>query len=310
MSKRILLFNSPIYLSIKNSQLVLRLPEVEKNDSLPTKFKKEAITNIPVEDIGIVILDHQQITITQGSIDSLLKNNVAFITCDATHYPTGLLMPLNGNYIQNERIRIQLNVSEALKKQLWSQIIKYKIRNQNNLLKKRGIKSDYLVTLYQNVNSGDTNNYEGLAAAYYWKNLFPKISKFKRYREGKSPNNYLNYGYTILRATVARSIIISGLLPTLGLFHKNRYNAYCLADDLMEPYRPFVDEIVCDILEEFGLIEDIPPEIKTILLKIPTIKVTLNGKNIQLMDAIQQTTNSLVNCFDKKQHKLIFPLLK
>lgn len=307
MIKRTIYFGNPSYLSLTNSQLVLRLPEVEKNDTLPPSFKKEAQASLPIEDIGIVILDHKQITITQALMEALLENNVALITCDSTHHPTGLMLPLCGNTIQNERFRAQLDATEPLKKQLWAQTISQKIKNQAAHFSSLSFDVNYLIPLYRNVKSGDADNCEATAAAYYWKNIFPFIEEFKRHREGMAPNNYLNYGYALLRATMARSIVGAGLLPTLGIFHHNRYNAYCLADDLMEPYRPYVDKVVCSIIAEHGINEDIPKEVKAILLKIPAMDVLMEDEKSPLMNATQRTAVSLVKCFNGEQRKLVYP---
>jgi len=321
MIKRTLYFGNPAYLNLSNAQLMVRLPEVENlspdlskgegENSIVQKWKKELTATIPIEDIGIVVLDHKQITITQALMEALLDNNVVLITCNSTHHPSGLMMPLSGNSIQSERFREQINASEPLKKQLWAQTVEQKIKNQKAHLQSRGIKNDFLVPLHKNVKSGDSENAEGIAAAYYWKALSPALlhnqNEFKREREGVSPNNYLNYGYSLLRATMARSIVSAGLLPTLGIFHKNRYNAYCLADDLMEPYRPLVDKVVCNILQEHPLNEDIPKEIKTALLKIPAMDVIIDDEKSPLMNATQRTAVSLVRCFTGEQRKLLYP---
>jgi CRISPR-associated protein Cas1 len=307
MIKRTLYFGNSAYLSLRDGQLLVRLPEVEKNDTLPESFKKEAVATIPVEDIGIVVLDHKQVTITQALLEALLENNSVLVTCDSTHHPTGMLMPLSGNTIQNERFRAQLDASEPLKKQLWAQTISQKIKNQSCLLEKIGINAGYLSPLYKNIKSGDSDNCEATAAVFFWQKLFAHVNGFLRYREGPPPNNYLNYGYAILRATMARSIVCAGLLPTLGIHHANRYNAYCLADDLMEPFRPFVDEIVYDLVAKYGVNTDIPKEIKTEFLKIPAIDVLLDGEKSPLMNATQRTAVSLVRCFNREQKKLLYP---
>ncbi len=307
MIKRTLYFGNPAYLSLGNAQMVVRYPEIEKQDLLSADFKKTTGASIPVEDIGIVVLDNQQLTITQGLLGALMDNNVAVINCDKTHHPSGLLMPLSGNTIQNERFRAQLDASEPLKKQLWGQTITQKIRNQCAVLQCRGIDHSYLVPLYKNVRSGDTDNSEATAAAYYWGRLFEGIEHFKRERDGNAPNSYLNYGYALLRATMARSIVGAGLLPTLGIHHQNRYNAYCLADDLMEPYRPFVDRVVCELIDTHGLKDDMPKELKAILLKIPAMDVVLDGEKSPLMVAMQRTAVSLVKCFEGEQKKLLYP---
>lgn len=158
------------------------------------------------------------------------------------------------------------------------------------------------------VRSGDADNVEARAAAYYWRNLFPRIEGFTRDRDGIPPNNLLNYGYAILRAIVARSLVISGLLPTLGIHHHNRYNAYCLADDIMEPYRPYVDELVVGLLNTSDSLDySLSKEIKASLLSIPTIEVTLEEKRSPLMVAVGQTTASLFKCFNGEVRKIVYP---
>lgn len=244
MIKKTLYFGNPAYLSLRNAQLVIKLPEVVKNNTLPEHFKQESEVTKPIEDIGVVILDNKQITITTGLLEALLENNTAVITCDEKSMPTGLMLPLYGNTTQSERFRHQIEASLPLKKQLWQQTIKAKIENQAATLKRcTGKEVQCMKVWASDVKSGDSENLEARAAAYYWKNLFP-IENFTRERNGIPPNNLLNYGYAILRAVVARNLVASGLLPTFGIHHHNRYNAYCLADDIMEPYRPFVDELV------------------------------------------------------------------
>ena len=309
MIKRTLYFGNPSYLSIKNAQLTIRLPEVEKNDLLPTEFKREALKTIPVEDIGIVVIDNTQITLTSGLLQALQENNVAVITCDYRHMPQSLLLPIEGNSVQQERYDAQLAASEPLKKQLWQQTIIQKIKNQAAVLDSTELPSDYLIPLHRSVKSGDTDNCEATAAVYYWQTIFKHLNGFVRHREGPPPNNFLNYGYAILRATMARSIVAAGLLPTLGIFHRNRYNAFCLADDLMEPYRPYIDQIVYQMVNEFGAIEELKKEHKAILLKIPAMDVMLDGEKSPLMNATQRTAVSLVKCFMGEQRKLLYPEL-
>lgn len=309
MIKRTLYFGNPAYLSTSNEQLVIKLPEVETNDSLPEFFKKEMVRSIPIEDIGVVVLDDRRITITHGVLDKLLANNCAVITCDASHMPAGLLLPLDGNSIQNERFRQQLESSLPLRKQLWQQTIQCKIRNQAAVLHKtRGQTVKNMLVWANEVKSGDSENKEAQAAAYYWRNLFPMIENFSRGRDGVAPNALLNYGYAILRAVVARALVGSGLLPTLGIHHHNRYNAYCLADDVMEPYRPYVDELVIKVFEKYGCgCEELTKEIKAELLIIPMIDVVINGKRSPLMIGVSQTTASLQKCFAGDLRKISYP---
>lgn len=309
MIKRTLYFGNPAYLSRKNDQLVIRLPEVEKNDTLPESFKKEAQATIPIEDIGVVILDEQRLVITQGLIEALIENNVALITCDKTHHPTGLMLNLTGNTLQSARFKSQIDASQPLAKQLWQQTVKAKITNQGSLLKRLGKDADNMLKWARDVKSGDPENLEARAAAYYWKNLFPEIKGFRREREGPTPNNLLNYTYSILRAVIARSLVGSGLLPTLGIHHRNQYNHYCLADDIMEPYRPFADALVCEIIRNGEDPADLNPSIKRQLLGIATVDVIFDGERSPLMIASQRTTASLAKCFAGTERKLLYPVL-
>lgn len=301
MIKRTLYFGNPSYLSLKLQQMVIASPSKE------AESRKGEVRTIPVEDIGIVILDHKQITITQGLMELLIDNNCAIITCGSNHLPVGLMLPLYGNTVQNERFRNQIDASLPLKKQLWQQTIQYKIANQAAVLKHvTGDVHQNMRVWADCVRSGDVENMEARAAAYYWKNIFPDRPDFTRGREEAEPNNLLNYGYAILRAIVARALVASGLLPTLGIHHHNRYNAYCLADDIMEPYRPYVDEIVYGIVSEGGTFE-LTKEIKVKLLSIPTTEVLINGKRSPLMVAVSQTTASLAKCFNGESRKLTYP---
>lgn len=307
MIKKTLYFGNPVYLSLKNAQLVIKLPEIMKNDSLPENFKQCSEITKPIEDIGMIVLDNNRITITSGVLEAMLENNCAIITCDKKSMPIGLLLPLYGNTTQNERFRLQLNASLPLMKQLWQQTIKVKIENQAAVLKNcAGAEIGCMKVWAADVKSGDSDNLEARAAAYYWKNLF-KIEGFKRDREGIPPNNLLNYGYAILRAVVARGLVTSGLLPTLGIHHHNRYNAYCLADDIMEPYRPYVDELVYGIVKSGLDYTEMTKELKAGLLTIPTLEVAISGKRSPLMIAVGQTTASLFKCFSGELRKISYP---
>jgi len=308
MIKNTLYFENPAYLSLKNKQLVVKIPEVEKNDALPHSFKESSVKTIPVEDIGIVILDNKQITITHGLIEALLTNNCALITCNSSRMPVGLHLPLDGNTVQSERFQAQIETSLPLKKQLWQQTVQAKITNQAYILNSaRGAIVKNMLAWANNVKSGDSDNLEGRAAVYYWDNLFPEIEGFRRGREGISPNNLLNYGYAILRAVIARSLVASGLLPTLGIHHHNRYNAYCLADDIMEPYRPFVDKLVVGIIDSGDNMLDLSKDNKVKLLQIPVLDVIINGQRSPLMIAALQTTASLAKCYLGEIRKILYP---
>lgn len=297
MIKRTLYFGNPAYLKTSNEQLV-----IEMHDSGETK-------TIPTEDIGLVMLDHQQITITHGLIAKLLEKNVAMITCDATHHPTGLLLSLDGHSLQSQKFQAQVEATLPLKKQLWQQTVISKIQNQAALLKKNQKQYLILANYAKEVKSGDVENHEARAASHYWKNIFPASIGFTRDRYGMPPNNLLNYGYAVLRAIVARSLVGSGLLPTLGIHHRNQYNAYCLADDIMEPYRPYVDMLVCGLANAGSPDFQITPVIKKQLLTLPAIDVIINGQKSPLMNAVQRTTASLAKCFQGTGRKILYPEL-
>jgi CRISPR-associated protein Cas1 len=314
MIKRTLYFGNPAYLSTTLDQLVVRLPQVEKNDTLPEAFKKEAAATIPIEDIGVMVLDHQRIVVSQALLAKLLANNAAVITCNHTHHPTGLLLNLDGNTLQSQRFQAQLEASEPLKKQLWQQTIRAKIKNQAMGLAAAGVPAPNLLHWAEAVKSGDAENHEARAAAWYWKNIFkdvlPAGGEFIRDAAGDPPNAWLNYAYAIVRATAARALVGSGLLPTLGIFHRNQYNAYCLADDMMEPYRPVADRLVRKIVKETeGPLTDLTPEIKKKLLALPAIDVKLEGETSPLMIAMQRTSASLAKCFLGEARKIIYPTL-
>ena len=308
MIKKTLYFGNPAYLSLRNAQLVIKLPGVEKAESLPDMMKAQAEVTKPIEDLGVVVLDNKQVTITSGLLDALLENNCAVITCDSKSMPIGLMLPLYGNTTQNERFRQQLDASLPLKKQLWQQTIQMKINNQASVLKDCVDEEVRCMRVWaSDVRSGDPDNLEARAAAYYWKSLFADIEGFTREREGIYPNNLLNYGYAILRAVVARGLVTSGLLPTLGIHHHNRYNAYCLADDIMEPYRPYVDELVFKLVQINGKVLDLTKEIKAKLLEIPTLEVKIGGKRSPLMVAVGQTTASLYKGFSGEVRRISYP---
>ena len=302
MIKRTLYFGNPAYLSLRNSQLVINLPEANGMDD------RTGNNTIPIEDIGIVLLDHKQITITQGLLEALLSNNAAVITCDSSRMPVGLLLPLSGNTTQSERFQAQIDASLPLRKQLWQQTVQAKIGNQAYVLNTcRNAVVKNMLAWVDEVKSGDSDNLEARAAAYYWSNMFPDVPGFRRGREGPPPNNLLNYGYAILRAVVARSLVASGLLPTLGIHHHNRYNAYCLADDIMEPYRPFVDKLVVELTDSGEDIQELTKSLKTKLLSIPVLDVIINDQRSPLMIAVGITTASLAKCYLGEVRKIVYP---
>lgn len=292
MIKRVLCFENPARLSLKLAQMVVELQDVTRT--------------LPIEDIGVVILDHKQITTTHALIDALLANNVAIVTSNDKHLPVGLMLPLDGNTLQSERFRAQIDASEPLKKQMWQQTIVAKILGQAHVLGTQLIEHNNMLKWAKDVRSGDTENMEARAAAFYWRNMFEKDA-FIRDPQGLPPNNLLNYGYSIVRAMMARALVGAGLLPTLGIHHHSRYDAYCLADDIMEPYRPFVDMKVLEMWKNGGITSDISSDQKRELLGITTMDVNISGHRSPMMLAIQTTAQSVRKCFSGEARKIIYP---
>lgn len=296
MLKRTIFLSNPYHLSLKNSQLV-----VSEKSGMPVKTAS-------IEDIGFVVLEHPQISVTMKLMEQLNENNVAVVFCDSKHMPSSMLLPLDAHHIQNELFRAQINASEPLKKNLWKQTIEAKIRNQARLLEKQGIQGLQLKNLAKTVKSGDSDNREGFAARLYWNALFGK--QFIRDRYGNPPNMYLNYGYILLRSAVARALAGSGLLATLGIHHRNRYNAFCLADDIMEPYRPWVDEIVIELEKKWPGQMMLEKEQKAELLQLMSADVKIGESRRPLMVALSQTTASLARCFTGETRKITYPVFE
>ena len=295
MLKRALYFSNPFCLSLRNGQMIIY-----------TREAPEEIRTVPIEDIGVVVLEDQQTSITLPLLNALSDNNVAVIFCGNNRLPNAMLMNLDSNKTQGESFRSQVEAGEPLKKNLWRQVVEAKIRNQAALLRKLGKDGDKLKPCYMNVKSGDADNREGMAARIYWAELFGH--GFVRMRDGVAPNDLLNYGYTILRAAVARSLMGSGLLPALGIFHRNRYNAFPLADDMMEPYRPYVDERVYALYAE-GRVE-LTREVKSELLRRLFVD-TRFGKLLRPLDVgLTFTSASLAKCLAGTQKKLLYPLVE
>lgn len=295
MIKRTLFFENPAYLSTKNEQLVVNFPEADKGER-----------SVPIEDIGLVVLEHQQITITNALLNKLSENKTAIVACNPQHLPSSLLLPLHGHTEMTERLKYQLNASKPLKKNLWAQTITAKIQNQAALLAELGKDNQRLIWLAKQVQSGDSGNCEAQAAAHYWQHLFD-IPEFNREQHGIAPNHLLNYGYAILRAIVARALIGSGLLPIWGIWHRNKYNAYCLADDIMEPYRPYIDLIVYHIVQSHDSIDELTTELKAELLQIAAMDVVIDGLRSPLLVAVSRSSSSLFDCFAGVSRKISYP---
>jgi len=300
MIKKTLYFGNPAYLSSKNEQMVI------KKQTDEVTGEREEIS-VPIEDIGAVIIDHFGVTISQYLISLLIENNVAVIICNKNHMPNGLFLNLDGNTVQSEIFKSQIKTSKPLLKYLWTQTVTAKIKNQASLLKLKGKSTGNMLKWIKQIRQGDSSNVEARASVYYWSNIFQKDLNFLRDRYGEPPNNLLNYGYAILRAIVARGLVASGILPTLGIHHRNKYNAYCLADDIMEPYRPFVDSIVYDIVNSGEDYFEITTNIKKKLLDLATVDIFIDGERSPLMVGLQRTTSSLVKCYAREAKKIIYP---
>ncbi len=296
MIKRTLYFSNPCTLKRKDMQMQICFPSEEMKE----------VTTVPVEDIGLVILDNSQILISHALMMALTENNTVIISCDSKHMPSGLLLPMFSHHAFTEKLHYQIKASQPLIKNLWQQTIIAKIKNQSALLFSVGAETKKMEFYASSVRSGDTANVEGRAAAYYWNNLFGSMT-FLRDRFGDVPNNFLNYGYSILRAIVARALLSSGLFPSLGIHHRNKYNPYCLADDIMEPFRPYVDSMIIKIIEQSPEIDELTPEIKKKLLQIPVIDVFIDGNKSPLMAGVQRTTASLASCFEGTTRKILYP---
>ncbi len=294
MIKRTIYIGNPTYLKLKDRQLVIEgVDGIQKG-------------TVAIEDMALLVLDHYQITLSTQLMNQLQSNCVAIVTCDSHHLPFGITLPLYGHTEHSERVKYQLEASEPLKKQLWKQTIVQKIKNQEALLRLYNRVSEPMETYWSHTKSGDTTNTEAKAAQHYWKNLFPE---FQRHRFGDGPNNLLNFGYAILRSIVARALVSSGLLPVFGIFHKNKYNPYCLADDVMEPYRPFVDKMVVNYVTNYTGSEALTKETKAYLLGIATQDVWIDGVQRPLMVAVTTTTASLYKCYTGELRSIKYPEL-
>jgi len=292
MLKKSILLENKASISTKNLQLVIK-SEIRES-------------TIPIEDIGFLVIDNSEIYLSIPAMNLLIENNTSVIVCNTNHLPNGMFLNLNSHHIQQEIFRNQINASVPLKKQLWQQTIIEKITNQGILLEKITSKKNNFAFLASKVLSGDSSNMEGVAANFYWKTFFEH--KFKRERFGDYPNNFLNYGYAILRAATARALSGSGLLNTLGIHHKNKYNALALADDIMEPFRPIIDEKVAEIMQNYDE-KELNTQIKSELLQILTRTVYFKDEKSPLMVALQKTASSLQQCYTGERKKIKYPKL-
>ena len=297
MIKRIVeISRSGAKLSVRNGQLV-----VDSRD-------EEGARQIPCEDIGLLLVDHGAVVYTHGVFVELLKHGAGVVFCGGDHHPAGMLLPAAANSVQTERMRRQLSAKEPLKKQLWRQLVQAKIRHQAAVL---GIEHEQykpLRGLAEKVRSGDKGNLEAQASRRYWNGYLGEL-EFRRRVDGSPPNNLLNYGYAVVRAAVARALTGAGLLCSLGVHHHSKYNAFCLADDVMEPFRGFVDAKVADVWERDEVGEDLTQELKAEMLNVLYEPVVVEGQKGPLMVSLHKTAASLVRCYAGEGKELALPKL-
>ena len=296
MLYRSIYIGNPAHLKLKDKQLKITDPSTQTVKG-----------SVPIEDLGLLMLDHYQITVSHQLLQELMKNNVVLISCDEKHLPLGAMLPFSGNTQYSERVKTQLEVSEPLKKQLWKQTIECKIQNQAKVLEHLGKYADPMYDYLKEVKSGDTTNMEGIAAQHYWKYLIDY--DFLRDRFGEYPNQFFNFGYGVLLSIVARALVDTGLLLVLGIFHRNKYNPYCLASDIMEPYRPIVDLLVMEWLTTHPEVEELNKESKAHILQMATRDVQIEKNTHPLIVAVKNTAPSLYKCYTGEKRLIAYPEL-
>ena len=275
-------------------------------DNLVVERQGKEITRIPLEDVAVLVLANEQVVITQAALASVLGHSGMVVICGPNKMPVGMTLPLQGNYIQTERFQQQIKVTKPVRKRLWQQIVRAKIKAQGELLHKIHGNDFGLFALSDRVKSGDTGNLESRAAVIYWKQLF-KDEKFRRNTEAEDQNRLLNYGYAVLRSVVARSLCAAGLHLSLGLHHHNRYNAFVLADDIMEPFRPLVDVIVVDCVDRYGTQLQLTSKVKKEVISSILAPYRYNGEERSLFDWLSRISSSLVAVFSGEQRKMYLP---
>jgi CRISPR-associated protein Cas1 len=292
------------HLSVNLGQLVVKQEGQEKG-------------RIACEDIGVLLVDHCGVCYTHSVLTTLLAHGAAVVLCDGSHHPAGMLFPLESHSVQTERFREQAAASEPLKKRLWQQLIQGKIAHQAAIVADDEATYRALKAMEKRVRSGDPENIEAQASKRYWASFLPSCYDCgrdarvpsKRRRDGAAPNNLLNYGYMVMRAATARALCSAGLLPTLGIHHRNKYNAYCLADDVIEPFRGFVEKKVRAICQSHSELEELTQEIKAQLLDILYDEVEIGGFKGPLMVGLHRTAASLQRCFAGEQNRIDLPVV-
>ena len=295
MIKRTIDVSEAAYLRLKNQQLLI------ERDSV-------VVGSVPIEDLGVLILQHSAIVITQAAIVACQKNNVAVIFCDERHLPYSLLLPLSeGHTLHNRILQEQISISEPTRKRIWKRIVQEKISQQILTLERFGVESAVLKRMVQKVKTGDTGNHEAQAAQRYWPLLMGK--KFRRDPNGDGINSILNYGYSIIRGLVARALVAGGLHPSIGIHHHNQYNSLALADDVMEPFRPWIDWKV-RLLAESQTHVQIDRDTKTEILRLLDATVLYNKKSIPFMVASHRLIADLKRACNDNTKTLSYPQIK
>ncbi len=256
----------------------------------------------------MLLVDHRGTTYTHSVFTELLKCGAAIVLCGSDHHPSGMLLPIESNSVQTERYRFQIEAKEPVKKKLWQQIIRAKIRHQAKLVEDDKDTYKALMALREQVRSGDPDNIEAQASKKFWR-VFLRDNSFHRNIDGPPPNNMLNYGYMVMRAAVARALCSAGLLPSLGIHHCNRYNAFCLADDCMEPFRGFVEMKVRELHKGGEGTSELNQYVKARLLEVLYDEINVSGFKSPLMVALHRTAASLVRCFAGEQKEIELPEL-
>lgn len=258
---------------------------------------------VPLDDIGVLLCNARGLSYSNDLMTELARRGVAVVLCGTNYLPTAWLWPLEGHHVQAMRMRCQLEASLPLRKRLWQRIVREKIAQQSNVLELLQLNSGSIKAMARRVRSGDPDNVEAQAARKYWPLLFG--DDFRRDRYGGGPNPFLNYGYTVLRAAVARAVVAAGLHPSLGIHHHNRLNPMCMVDDLMEPFRPFVDYTSVRLVAESK--KELTPESKQALAEVLTLDMHTERGTTPLQTCIERAAQSLAQSFEAGKPSLVFP---
>lgn len=275
-------------------------------DNLCVEPEGQAEVSMPLSDIAVLVVSHPQIRYTHAVLAGLAEAGGVFVTCNRDRLPIGMLMPLEGHYVQVERFAAQAAAPLPLKKRLWQQIVQAKILSQSRLLAELHGSDFGLAALAPAVRSGDPSNIEARAARRYWQLLFSD-KEFRRDRDAEDQNRLLNYGYAVLRALVARALCGAGLHPSLGIHHHNKYSTYCLADDLMESLRPVVDRIAVELAGQFSSGAELERAAKRAVIEALLGRYKLAGEQRTLFDISARMATSLADCFLGTSKKLALP---